>query len=427
MFKTDFLILKNYLKKNIYKILLYLLIIITVLFFVIKNLLNIEITDNKVKIYQDLYYFMMFLYMPLIYLSMEYIFRSEKINFLRYFSIKNSKLVNYLLFSFFIKSLLMYFLELIVISVFIFKDISFFYAVLTYITVYHLMFFSIAVFVYSYISVVIADDNYSSVRKGLSSGWTDERLAPFLFAPAVVFAVLNFANIIVAKLLEKSFFDYRYSLTSIIVTLLILFAFLIFKGKQILSLNLLKNYAIISEFKNLYADGSYIVEKTFFEERFITKLFPKLSFNIMKDFKILKRAFRLQSLFIYFSFIAFIILETATLTSNVKFIAYFLLYLTAYLPIHKFYYPPIELKYRSSIYSISNKDIFISKVISSFVYLLPLIIYTFIFSIYYRHFALLIFPVFFIIQTIIIYFLSNKMISGLILNTLMLTALFWFL
>lgn len=427
MLKTEFLILKNYFRKNLYKVLAFLLIIAILLFFVIKNLLNIEITDNKIKIYQDLYYFMMFLYMPIIYLSMEYIFRSKKIDFLRYFSIKNSSLVNYLLFSFFIKSLFMYFLELIVISVFIFKDISFFYAILTYVTIYHLMFFSIAVFVYSYISIFIIDDDYKSLRKSLNSGWTDEKLAPFLFAPAIVFAILNFANIIVAKLLEKSFFDYRYSITTIAPTLIIIFLFLIFKGKKILAVNLLKNYAIISEFKNLYADGSYIVEKTFIEEKLINKLFTRLSFNIMKDFKILKRAFRLQSLFIYFSFIVFITLETAVLSSNIKFIAYFLLYLIAFLPIHKFYYPPIELKYRSTIYAISNKDIFISKLVSSLFYLLPLIIYTFIFSIYYHHISLLIFPIFFIIQTFIIYSISNKMISGLILNTIMLVGLFYLL
>lgn len=427
MLKTEFLIFKNYLNKNLYKILIFLLIIIILLFFVIKNLASVEIKNNQIEIYQDLYYFMMFLYMPLIYLSMEYIFRSKKINFLRYFSIKNSKLVNYLLLSFFIKSLFLYFMELIVISVFIFKDISFFYAVLVYITIYHLMFFAIAVLVYSYISIFIIDDGYQSLRKGLSSGWTDEKLAPFLFAPAIVFAVLNFANIIVAKLLEKSFFDYQYSLISIIFVMLIIFSFLIFKGKQVLSINLLKNYAIISEFKNLYMDTSYIVEKSFFEERFINKLFPDLSFNIMKDFKILKRAFRLQSLFIYLSFIAFIILETTVLNTSVKFIAYFLLYLIAYLPIHKFYYPPLELKYRSSVYAISNKDIFISKLVSSFIYLLPLIIYSFIFSIYYNHFSLLIFPVFFIIQTTAIYLISNRMISGFSLNFLMFMGLFYFI
>jgi len=427
MIKTEFLLLKNFLAKNIYKVLIFIVAIVIALFFIIKNLILVELSDNNVKLYKELYYFMMFLYIPIIYLSMEYIFRSKKVNFLRFFAIKNTKLVNYLLISFFIKSLFMYFLELIVISVFIFKDISLFYAILTYITIYHLMFFAVSVFVYGYISIFITDDSYSNVRKGLSGGWTDEKLAPFLFAPAIVFTVLNFANIVIAKLLEKSFFEYQYSISMIIFTLLGVFAFLIFKGRQLLSVNLLTNYAIISEFKNLYVDGSYIVEKKFPEESFIKKIFPDLSFNIIKDLKLLKRRFRLQSLFIYFSFIAIILIQNKILEEKILFIAYFLLYLIVFTPVFKLYYPPMELKYKSSIYAISNKDIFISKLVASFIYLLPLFIYSFIFSIYYNKFELLLLPVFFIIQTTVIYFISNKLLSDFSTKILMFLLLFYFI
>jgi len=367
----------------------------------------------------------MFLYIPIIYLSMEYIFRSKKINFLRYFAITNKRLVNYLLFSFFIKSLILYFIEVIAISVFIWKDLSFFYAILTYITIYHLMFFAVSVFVYGYISIFIVDDSYANIRKGLSGGWTDEKLAPFLFAPAIVFTILNFANIIIAKVLEKSFFDYQYSISTIILVLLATFIVLIFKGRALLSKNLLVNYAIISEFKNLYVDGSYIVEKKFREEKFINKFFPRLAFNIMKDLKILKRAFRLQSLFILSSFVAFMILENQVIANNILFIAYFLLYLIVFTPIFKLYYPPIELKYRSSIYAISSKDIFISKLIASMIYLLPLLVYSFIFSIYYSKLELLIFPVLFIFQSIAVYLISSKLINSLILKFSVFLVLFY--
>ena len=93
MIKTELLLLKNFLSKNIYKVIFSVILLVIALFFVIKSLISFELEGNAIDLYKELYYFMMFLYIPIIYLSMENIFRSKRVDFLRYFSIKNTTIL----------------------------------------------------------------------------------------------------------------------------------------------------------------------------------------------------------------------------------------------------------------------------------------------------------------------------------------------
>jgi hypothetical protein len=272
------------------------------------------------------------------------------------------------------------------------------------------MFLGISSLVYAYTSLFMIKDEYRSLRRMLSGGWTNEKLSPFLFAPAVVFAVLNFINIVIAKLLEKVFFDYGYSLNSVFFPILFLSFLSIFISRKILGKNIITVYAIISEFKNLYTDSSYIVEKSFFEERLIKLIFPKLAFNIIKDFKLIKRKYRLQSLFVYFSFIVFLVQSRYEHSFFSEIITVLLVYYIVFKPIYALYYPPLELNL-NKIFFLSPREFYISKFTASFFYIFPFLLFSIIFSFYFGKIYWLLYPILFFLHIFIVYFFKNLFLS----------------
>jgi len=423
LLKIELKKLINFIKKNT------LLSIFSIIFFgIIVGVLynyfdNFKLTNYQ-TLYNEIFYLLTFVYIPFIYLSMEHFFKSKSIIFLKNFAISNTKLVNHLFFLFFIKMLPLYILETVAILPFYGKNLNFFKATLLLVTIYHLLFIVLALFIYGYASIIMMNDDLKTLRNNISGGWSDEKLAPMLFAPAALLATINFINIILSKAIEKLFWSETISFLGFIAIVAIIMIIIFVKGKKYLTYYLKRVYATISEFHNLYIDGSYNIEKGFKEEKFLNKFFPKDNFLILKEFKILKRRFRLQSLLIYLTPILVYLLFTNLIetTSLKKTIILIFVYLILILPIIKLYYSPFEYKHKKTIFPIKTYRIIKAKIIASLLYSWPLILSLIIFGFIYKDFILLYLVLLFILQNLFTYYLPNKRVVEVITVTLLLLS-----
>jgi hypothetical protein len=316
----------------------------------------------------------------------------------------------------------LYILEVVAILPFYGKNLNFFKAALLLVTIYHLLFIVLALFIYGYASIIMMNDDLKTLRNNISGGWSDEKLAPMLFAPAALLATINFINIILSKTIEKLFWSETISFLGFIAVVVVVVVVIFIKGKRYLTNYLKKVYATISEFHNLYIDGSYNIEKGFKEEKFLNKFFPKDNFLILKEFKILKRRFRLQSLLIYLTPILVYLLLTNLIetTSFKRTIILIFIYLILILPIIKIYYSPFEYKHKKTIFPIKRYRIIKAKIIASLLYSWPLIISLIIFGLIYRDFILLYLVLLFILQNIFTYYISNRRVVEVITISLLL-------
>jgi hypothetical protein len=235
---------------------------------------------------------------------------------------------------------------------------------------------------------------------------------------------VNIVHIFVAKAIEGFNNNYLIKEPLYISTILTLFMFIY--GYRVFPKYIRRVYAFINNYQHFYESGSYKIEESFWEERlliFFINLFSKnsnlnktakkdlklveksnLIALIKKDIAILKRKYRIFSLlnYIFSLSLIFILIFIQKITVKVEIFIITTMFLSL-IPTYFFIFLESELK---SIFPIKKRELLISKILVSTLFISPIFFTSFITSLLYP-ILLLIVPIF-ILNFIFSYFLKEK-------------------
>ncbi|MBN2693247.1 hypothetical protein JXR93_01170 [bacterium] len=384
-------------------------------------------------VFDDLYYFFLFGYSPLSFFAMEFFFKNREIKYLNNFSLSNREIISFFIKKSILKLSFFSILGMLLFSAHIYPDFNLIKLLSIQWIFYHPLFVATTIGVYAYTTKFILDDSYDSLKKILSGGWTDPKLSPFLFAPAIIVAVVNIIHIFVAKAIEG--LNNNYLIKEPLYITVILTSTALIYGIRVFPKYVRRVYAFINNYQYLYDSGSYKIESSFWEERFLIffiNLFNKKEYKklkienrliplIKKDISILKRKYRIFSLLTYlFSIILlfiFIFMKTITIKTEIFILISIFLLL---IPTYFFIFLDAELKF---LYPIEKKDLFISKLLVSSISLSPMLIVLLGVSTIYPTLSL-IFPIFFF-NFIFSYFFKERYYV-LFLNLILLSTILIF-